>query len=54
MKKLIISFSFFLSVAALVSFVGNKEWQSKYVQVAKNGALHYSPDAKGNEPSRLR
>jgi len=48
MKKILFPLAFLSSLVALVSFVGTKEWQSKYVQVAKDGTLRYAADENGN------
>src|SRR5215211_3080095 len=47
-KKLMIPFSLLLSIIICVSFHAKQEWQSKFVQVDKNGSLNYTPDEQGN------
>ena len=47
-RKMIAFAGVLLVFFVLSSFVGQKEWQSKYVKLNKNRSLTYIADEKGN------
>jgi hypothetical protein len=47
-RKLFTTTLLLLGFACILSFKPSKEWHSKFVTVAKDGFLSYTPDEKGN------
>ena len=47
-RKLFTTASLLLGFACIFSFKPSKEWHSKFVTVARDGSLSYTPDEKGN------